>query len=178
MVLRTLFAAAAILFASSVGHSEEPAATLRELLTQYHCAVVDRLEQIYRAEDSSNPQNWFLIVYFAANTNDYVQCVFDTKTRMLCEAASGFYDKVASEPRTRWLSASSVAALGRLGYSTDDSAGNFQAWLGVAEPPDLGAIADFILKTLHDGYAARANDALNFNAPLAPHAVKACVPVS
>jgi hypothetical protein len=161
-----------------MARAEEPATTLRALLAQYHCAVVDRLEQIYRAENSSNPQNWFLIVYFAANPNDYVQCVFDTKTRMLCEAASGFYDKVASEPRTRWLSASSVAALSRLGFSTDDSAGNFRIWFDVAQPPDLDALADFMLRTLHDGFAARADDALDFEAPLAPRAVRACVPVS
>jgi len=178
VIARALLTAAAILLMPTAGHSEEPAKTLRALLAQYHCAVVDRLEQIYRAEDSSNPQNWFVIVYFAANPNDYVQCVFDTKTRMLCEAASGFYDKVATEPRTRWLPPSSVAALGRLGFSTDDSAGNFQIWLDVAKPPDLGRIADFILRTLHDGFAARADDALKFNAPLAPHAVRSCVPVS
>lgn len=178
MIARAVLIATALLLAPAAARAGEPAATLRALLAQYHCAVVDRLEQIYRAEDSSDPQNWFLIVYFAANPNDYVQCVFDTKTRMLCEAASGFYDKVASEPRTRWLPAVAVAALSRLGFSTDDKAGNFQIWFDVAAPPDLGAIADFILKTLHDGYAARADDALSFNAPLAPHAVKACVPVS
>ena len=107
-----------------------------------------------------------------------MQGVFDTKTRMLCEAASGFYDKVASEPRTRWLSGSAVAALARLGYSTDDTAGNFQIWYDVAKPPDLGAIADFILESLHDGFAARADDALDFHASLAPHAVRTCVPVN
>jgi hypothetical protein len=177
-IKRTFLIAAAILLGLTAARADEPAKTLRALLAQYHCAVVDRLEQIYRAEDSSNPQNWYLIVDFAANPGDYVQCVFDTKTRMLCEAASGFYDKVATEPRTRWLSTSSVAALSRLGFSTDDSAGNFQVRLDVANPPDLGAIADFILRTLHDGFAARADDALKFNAPLAPHAVRNCVPVS
>jgi hypothetical protein len=175
---RALLAAVALLVAPAMGRCEEPATTLHALLAQYHCAVLDRLEQIYRAADSSDPQNWFLIVYFAVNPNDYVQCVFDTKTRMLCEAASGFYDKVASEPRTRWLSPSSVAALGRLGFSTDDTAGNFQIWLDIAQPPDLGAIADFILKALHDSFAARADDALEFQAPLAPHAARNCVPVS
>jgi hypothetical protein len=147
-------------------------------LVQYRCPIIDRLQQIYRAFDSSNPQNWFLIVYFAANSHNYVQCVFDTRTRMLCEAASGFYDDVASKPRTRWLPADAVAALGRLGFSTDDSAGNFQIWFDVAAPPDFNRIADFILKALHDGYGARADMKLQFNAPLAPHATLKCVPVS
>jgi hypothetical protein len=178
VIARSVIAALVMLLAPTVARGEEPGKTLHALLAQYHCALLDRLEQIYRAADSANPQNWFLIVYFAVNPNDYVQCVFDTKTRMLCEAASGFYDKVATEPRTRWLSSSSVTALGRLGFSTDDSAGNFQIWFDVSKPPDLSAIADFILKTLHDGFAARADDALKFEAPLAPHATMKCVPVS
>lgn len=161
-----------------ISAAAQDAGTYHDLLVQYHCPVVDRLQQIYRAFDSSNPPNWFLIVYFAANSSNYVQCVFDTRTRMLCEAASGFYDDVASKPRTRWLPADAVAALGRLGFSTDDSAGNFQIWFDVAAPPDFNRIADFILKTLHDGYGARADTKLEFNAPLAPHASSKCVPVS
>jgi hypothetical protein len=149
-----------------------------DLLAQYRSPVVDRLEQIHRAFNTSNPQNWFLIVYFANDPNDYVQCVFDTRTRMLCEAASGFYDNVASKPRTRWLPADVVAALGRLGFSTDGSSGNFQIWFGVSDPPNFDQIADFILKALYVGYGARANSKLEFNAPLAPHAKLKCVPVS
>jgi hypothetical protein len=152
--------------------------TFHDLLVQYRCPVVDRLQQIYAAADSSDPQNWFLIVSFAAPSNDYVQCVFDTKTRMLCEASSGFYDNVATVPRTRWLPGDAVAALGRLGFSTDDTAGNFQIWFDVPDPPDFNRIADFILQALHDGYGARANDDLEFNAPLAPHATSKCAPVS
>jgi hypothetical protein len=152
--------------------------TFHDLLVEYRCPVVDRLQQIYAAADSSDPQNWFLIVYFAARSNDYVQCVFDTKTRMLCEASSGFYDNVATEPRTRWLPPDAIAALGRLGFSTDDSAGNLQIWFDVPDPPDFNRIADFILRALHDGYGARANDDLEFNAPLAPHSTSKCIPVS
>jgi hypothetical protein len=156
----------------------QDAITYRDLLLQYRCPVVDRLQQIYRAFDTSNPQNWFLIIYFADNSNDYVQCVFDTRTRMLCEAASGFYDNLANKPRTRWLPPETIAALRQLGFSTDDSAGNFQIWFDVSDPPDFVRIADFILKTLHDGYGARADTKLDFNAPLAPHATSKCVPVS
>ncbi|HEX3939065.1 MAG TPA: hypothetical protein VHX43_16290 [Xanthobacteraceae bacterium] len=177
MIARTLFAAL-MLITPLVAQADDDGTTLRALIAQYRCPVLDRLEQIYRATGSADPQNWFLILYFAANPNDYVQCVFDTKTRMLCEAASGYYDQLATEPRTRWLSTSAVAALGRLGFSTDDTAGNFRIWFDFADPPDLGAIAEFMLKTLHDGFAARADDVLKFDAPLAPHAIRACTPVS
>jgi len=176
MLMRAVIVAAAL--AAPTAAAAQDAGIYHDLLVQYRCPVVDRLEQIYEAADSSDPQNWFLIVYFAARPHDYVQCVFDTRTRMLCEASSGFYDNVASEPRSRWLSASAIAALGRLGFSTDDSAGNFQIWFDVADPPDFNRIADFILKALHDGYDARAGVTLEFNAPLAPRASSKCIPVS
>ena len=96
---------------------------------------------------------------------------------MLCEASSGYYDSKPDEPRAYRLPARSIAALGRLGFSTDDSAGNFQIWLDVSEPPDLNRIADFTLRVLHDGYGARAGGKLEFNAPLAPRTSSQCVPV-
>jgi len=40
----------------------QEADTYCEFLVEYRCAVVDRLQQIYAATDSSDPQNWFLIV--------------------------------------------------------------------------------------------------------------------
>jgi hypothetical protein len=174
---RVLALAAALVTPTGVCAAER-AASLRDFLAEYRCPVVDRLQQMHAAFDVSHPQNWFLIVYLAARSNDYVQCVFDTKTQLVCEAASGFYDGVASEPRTRWLPKSDVAALGRLGFSTDDSAGNFQAWVDVTDPPDYGAIADLTLTALHDGFGARAGVTLGFEAPLAPHASLTCVPVS
>jgi hypothetical protein len=79
-----------MLLAPTAVLAEDPATTFRELLIQYRCPVVDCLEQIYEAADSSDPQNLFLIIYLAGRPRDYVQCVFDTPTRMLCEASSGF----------------------------------------------------------------------------------------
>jgi hypothetical protein len=116
------------------------------------------LEQIYNAAPHSHPQNLFLIAYFAAR-------------------ASGFYDNVASEPRTRHLPASAIAALGRLGFSTDDSEGNFRIGFEVKEPPDFNAVADLILQALHDAFDARAGVTLLIEAPLAPRPTGKCVPV-
>ncbi len=38
----------------------------------------------------------------------------------------------------------------------------------MTDSPDLNAIADFMLRALHDGYGASAERELRFNAPLAP----------
>jgi len=155
----------------------QDADSFRDLLIQYRCPVVDRLERIYEASDPSDSQNDFIIIDFAARPQDYVQCVFDTRTKMLCEAASGFYFSKPDQPRLYRLPGQAVAALGRLGFSTDDSAGNFRIEFDIANPPDLNAIADFMLKALHDGYGARANMTLRFNAPLAPRTSSKCIPV-
>ncbi len=169
---------AAILLGPATVLAEDAATSFHDLLVEYRCPVVDRLEQIYEAADTANPQNLFLIIDIAARPQDYVQCVFDTRTRMLCEAFSGFYYNKPTEPRSYRLPASAIAALGRLGFSTDDSAGNFQIWFDVTDPPDFNRIADFMLKALHDGYGARAGVTLEFNAPLAPRASSQCTPVS
>ena len=179
MISRMIVFVAALLAPATTSATD--AATFRELLIRYRCAVVDRLDsiyEIYSAGDPSDVQDTFLIIYFADHPHDYVQCVFDAPTRMYCEAASGFYDDVETVPRSRHLSAASIAELGRLGFSTDDSAGNFAMSFDVPVPPDLNRIADFMLKALHDGYGARADRKLEFNAPYAPRPTSQCVPVS
>jgi hypothetical protein len=146
----------------------EDAASFRELLNRYRGVMADRLKRIYEAVDPSDTQDAFLIIEFSDRPEDYVQCVFDTPTKMLCEASSGFFLSAPDEPRLKRLPAPAVAALGRLGLSTDDSAGNFCIAFDVEKPPDFDSIAEFMLKALHDGYGARATTILRFDAPLAP----------
>ena len=74
MLARAFAVVAALLAPTAAGAEDDAAATLRDLLAQYRCPVVDRLEQIYNAAPHSHPQNLFLIVYFAARPHDYVQC--------------------------------------------------------------------------------------------------------
>jgi hypothetical protein len=180
MIFARAFLSAVALLGPGMAAAQDAATTFRELLIQYRCPVVDRLERIYEtyaAGDPTDVQDTFLIIYFPDRPQDYVQCVFDEPTKMLCEASSGFYDDAPPKPRTRHLPASAIAALGRLGFSTDDSTGNFQIWFDVTDPPDLNRIADFMLKTMHDGYGARAGMSLHFNAPYAPRPTSKCIPV-
>ena len=176
MLARVMVIAGLMLLPTAVLADE--AARLRALLVEYRCPVVDRLEQIYNAFGGARPRHSFLVVSIGGCPQDYVQCLFNTRTEMLCEAASGFFQTKPDEPRAYRLPAGSIAALGRLGFSTDNSPGNFQILFGVPEPPDLSRVADLILNALHDGYGARAGDELEFNAPLAPRTSSQCVPVS
>jgi hypothetical protein len=80
MLARAFAVVAAALLALTAACVEEATTSFGDLLAQYRCPVVDRLEQIYNGAPHSHPQNLFLIVYFAARPHDYVQCVFDPLT--------------------------------------------------------------------------------------------------
>ena len=159
--------------------AEDAAATFHELLIQYRCPVVDGLEQVYAKGDPASSRDRFLAITVPHATQAYVQCMFhDTNSKLYCEAASGYYYDGAGAPRTFHHPANVIAALGRLGFSTDNSAGNSSVDLDVADPPNLNTLADFMLRALHDAYGARAEMNLLFNAPLAPRTSSQCIPVS
>jgi hypothetical protein len=169
----------AVVFGVPILAAAQPADTFHDLLVQYRCPVVDRLEQVYAAGDPASSRHRFLAITVPHAMQAYVQCTFhDNNTKLYCEAASGFYYDGPGEPRTFHHPARVIAALGRLGFSTDDSAGNFNADLDVADPPNFNTLADFMLKALHDAYGARADMKLEFNAPFAPRPTSKCIPVS
>jgi len=168
-----------VLLATSAAWADDAATTFHDLLVQYRCPVVDRLERIYETGDPASSRDRYLAVTVPHVAQAYVQCMFhDNNRKLYCEAASGFYDAPPGAPRTFHQPADAIAALGRLGFSTDDSAGNFSGDLDVAASPDFNAFADFMLKALHDGYGARADMKLQFNAPFAPRTSSKCIPVS
>ena len=157
----------------------EMSSSLQALLIEYRCPLVDRLERIYEFGDRASARDRFIAVTVPEHKHGYVQCMFIEKGRaMLCEASSGFHYTRKDERRTFWLDPKSVLALVRLGFSADDSEGNFATVFDVAEAPDFNAIADLILRALHDGYAARAETRLQFNAPFARRENSKCIPVS
>jgi hypothetical protein len=153
--------------------------SFHNLLVVYRCEVVHRLEQIYRSGDPAVDHNRFIAVTVSDRPQAYVQCIFhDHQTRLYCEASSGFYYEKESVPRTFYQPPETIVALARLGFDTNDSVGNFKIDREVGSPPDFNAMADFILRALHDGYGAHAEMKLRFNAPFAPGIPSACVPVS
>ncbi|UGV25726.1 hypothetical protein E0H22_08535 [Rhodopseudomonas boonkerdii] len=71
-----------------------------------------------------------------------------------------------------------VAALDRLGFDTNDRAGNFRIDRAVDAAVDFASLTDLTLRALHDGYGARSDTKLTFNAPFAPNRPAACAPIS
>lgn len=177
MVRKTIVGALAMTLSTSVASAQT--GTLRALLVEYRCPVVDRLDRIYDHPKPTDFRDRFLALTLAGHPHGYVQCIFvANRTRIMCEASSGYYYSKVGAPRTFYLPRESVAALGKLGFSTDDSQGNFRYEAGIGVPPDLNAIADLMLTALHDAYGARAGETLWFNAPFARGATSKCIPVS
>jgi hypothetical protein len=168
---------AAIYLTSALAIAQD-ASTLDQFLQQYRCPVVDRLQRIYATGDPEKFRDEYLIVDMPPQRENYVQCLFYRTDKIMCEAASGFYLNAPEEPRTMYLPPSAVAALARLGFSTDASQGNFRIDLDLANPPDFNAIATLILRALYDAYGARAQTKLDFHAPYAERATSKCIPVS
>ena len=154
------------LYLASPANAAPPPA-LRALIVRYRCAIYDRLVRIHDAGDPASDHNRFIAV--SLPDGHYVQCKFHDSLRALyCEAASGFYEAKDGEPRTAYLPPAAIAGLARLGFSTDDSQGNFALDRPVGDSPDYRALADLILSALSIAYDARAEMDLGITAPFAP----------
>ena len=163
-----LLFACAVLFATaqSVADDRRPAA-LRALIERYRCPIYDRLVRIHDAGDPASDRDRYIAI--SVPDGHYVQCKFHDRVMWLyCEAASGFYEAAPGAPRTAHLPPAAIAGLARLGFSTDDSAGNFRLDREVGARPDYRALADLILTALHVGYDAQASMELRIDAPFAP----------
>ncbi len=92
----------------------------------------------------------------------------ENDSKILCEAESGFYRQKAGEPRQFRVTPQALAALARLGFSTDDSKGNYRRIIDLTGAGDFTVVADLLLSALYQGYGARLNSRLEWEAPLAP----------
>jgi hypothetical protein len=139
---------------------------LQAFIDRYRCEIVVRLEQI-RAQPG--PKDRFIVLSLERMPERYVQCLFHSSgEKMLCEAASGYYAQRPGEPRRFAVSPAGLSALQRLGFSMDDSKGNFQREVDTKGPADLGAVAELLLVAFHEGYGARVRSEIEFKAPLGP----------
>ena len=61
-----------------------------------------------------------------------------------------------------------ASRIGKLGFSTDGSEGNYQRMIELGNPPDLLKVADLMLTPLFEVYSAWEGTALELTAPLVP----------
>ena len=167
------------LYTASTPSLAEARDSFHDLLSVYRCEVVHRLEQIYEFGDLANDRDRFIAITVPSHPHGYVQCMFHNNgTEIYCEASSGFYYDKENAPRTFRQPQQTIDALARLGFDTDDSEGNFRIDFVIGVQPNFNAIADFMLRALHDGYGARGQMSLKFDAPFALRAPSTCVPIS
>jgi hypothetical protein len=142
-------------------------ADLGQFIATYRCAVVERLKIVHA---NPAPSNRYFVFSLRRDPQAYVQCLFlPDRPNMLCEASSGYHLAKPGEPRSSWrVPPDRLAALARLGFSTVDSAGNYQLMLDLSAGVDIVAIADLILSAIYQGYGARVGTPMRWNAPLVP----------
>jgi len=141
--------------------------SLGAFLSAYRCPVTLRLAAIHARGDRKRENERFLILALGQGETDYVQCeFFDQDRQMMCEAASGYYYAPKGAPRTVYLPAKSVAALARLGFSTDDSHGNFQRVMTTPHPSDFATVAELLLSALYESYGARLKSKIEVHSAL------------
>jgi hypothetical protein len=155
----------------------EQADTIGKFIAQYRCPVVERLERIYAKGDPKKHVDEYLIIDVRGVPEHYVQCLFFARGKLYCEAASGFYTSKIKSDRS-YLPRSAILALEQLGFSIDDSEGNFKIELDVGDRPDFVGIAELMLRAMHAAFEAAADTKLDFQAPYAPHETTKCIPVS
>jgi hypothetical protein len=120
-------------------------------------------------------QNRYLILHPKGRLGAYAQCAFfDGGHSVHCEVASPFY--------ARWNNPPDIArkpAVARLGYSLDDSKGNYIREFKVDDeksPP----LAEFMLRSLYESFLDNPDARVMFETPLARSvpAGDACAPTS
>jgi hypothetical protein len=145
----------------------QSASEFQTFLLTYRCAVVERLKILH---GTVAPKDRYFIFSLKRDPQAYVQCLFlPDQPRMLCEASSGFYLTKPGEPRSAWhVPPDRLDQLARLGFSTDDSDGNYQRMIDLGGGVNFVAIADLILSAIYHGYGARHGTPMQWSAPLVP----------
>src|ERR1700738_4387274 len=114
-MIRTAGVTACTMLLSLTIVTAQTGGSLRALLVEYRCPVVDRLDRVYEHASPDDYRNRFLAVTLSGHPHGYVHCMFAAnRTRRLCEASSGYYYNRSDQPRTFYLVPAAIAALGRL----------------------------------------------------------------
>ena len=149
--------------------------SLADLLAAKRCPLDAQLRAVHDRPSAFKERDRFLVISVKQHPQWYVQCMFAAnRTKLYCEASSGYYAERAETPRTTYLSPDSTAALARLGFAIGAAEKNFSYERELTVKPDFDAIATFMLTVLHDGYGVGAETELETIAPFSGNLVVAC----
>jgi hypothetical protein len=154
------FIVVASLMGPSVVAAGEDDPELESLRQLHFCEILGYLKAI--RHDRRKSDDRYLIVSVDGERG-YVQCLFyDRNHRILCEVASGFYER----PGIHYVAPERLPALAALGFSLNDSKGNFQQRRAVKGEAALNEIADLFIRSLREVYGVTAAAHLRYDAPL------------
>lgn len=166
--LHALMAAALWAQACSASALAQTADTKQAFLARYRCPIAEMLRQVFEAPSAFKERDRYMVLSVAHVGQSYVQCMFaEGRTKLYCEASSGYYAEAADKPRRTFSSDETKAALDRLGFNTGSDQKNYPYERDFTGVPDFGEIATLMLLALHDGFGARAETPLRADAPFA-----------
>lgn len=154
---------------------------LSDFVETYQCSLAGLIAKIEAKRNDPDEQDRFIVLALPGPKASYVQCAFDRHDREgLCEASSGWWNNSWEKPH---FDSGQLAALTRLGFSTDGSHGNFQEQMHFPPGgPEPYALASLMLSALYEGYGARKDMPIEVVAPFAlRHGFlprQRCVPIS
>jgi hypothetical protein len=178
---RSVLAVAVAIIVSDVGSAAAKDDGLSDFVETYQCSLAGLIEKIEAYHDKTDEQDRFIILSLPGPIASYVQCAFDHHDREgLCEASSGFWNNPWEKPH---FDSAQLAALARLGFSTDGSHANFRQQMHFPPGgPEPYALANLMLSALYEGYGARKEMPVDVVAPFAlRHGFlrrQSCVPIS
>lgn len=149
------------------------------LFAQYRCPLADLLRQVFEAPSAYRDRDRFLVLSAPLIQKNYVQCMFAVnRTKLFCEASSGYYDEAPGRPRRSFPSDVTKAAFENLGFATGNDQKNYSYERDFTGTPDFSEIATLMLLAMHDGFGARADARLTVTAPFAKKVQAICKPAN
>jgi hypothetical protein len=140
--------------------------SLSDFVNTYQCSLAGLIAKIVAHPGKPDDQDRFIVLALPGPSASYVQCALDNAGREgLCEASSGWWNNPSERPH---FGAAQLAALARLGFSTNGSRGNFQQHMRFPPTgPDPDGLAELMLRALYEGYDARKDMQIEVVAPFA-----------
>lgn len=172
-VVRTLLILSACLISAPL--SAQISDSREALFAKYRCPLSDLLRQVFEAPSAYQQRNRYLVLSPHERPADYVQCMFgENRSKLYCEASSGYYVAPDNKPRIRFPSEEMKAVLRKLGFATGNDEKNFPYEHDFSGAPDFGEIATMMLSAMHDAYGARADTIFSMRAPFAKKVMAKC----